>query len=211
MLLDVWPMWLDVAIDHAVLARDAREKLRAELAADPGMDEDRKGALLVEECTAGMVSICAAAFALDNFFSCIRDCVPGIESLEKEWAAAGTARHKRVSESIRRTFRVSNAGGKALRATVREIFKYRDWAVHPPAELREPIYNELIDAGTEWRFVAYRAFNASGCARTTSAFLSQVLAAPRESNAPLVKWCEGRVDRSKARAERAELLLGEQE
>lgn len=210
-LLDVWPMWLDVAIDHAVLATQAEAKLKEELGADVGMDETRKAELLIEQCTAGMVSICAAAFALDNFFSCIRDFVPRIATLEAEWAAAGTARHKRVSESMRRTFRVTNAGAKVLHRTVQEIFKFRDWAVHPPAELREPVYNDLIDAGTEWRFVAFRAAHASQIARVTSAFVSQVVAAPRPNNPALVKWCAERAERSKARTQRAERLLGQAE
>lgn len=208
--MDIWPMWLDVAIDNARSATDWRTTLASELGPDrtPLSDPHRQAMLLNEQCKSAMVSICASAFALDNFYACIADFVPGGEALRSQWDAARTARHKRVSESMRRTFKVTNEGGKYLQTKMQEVFKFRDWAVHPPSDFREAHYNDLIDAGTDWRFVAFRAENASHAAVFAASSISQCLKAPRRSVIELGNWAQERVERSEARAQRAAALLG---
>jgi hypothetical protein len=63
--LDVWPFWLDVAMDHAASARVARHELVA--AHQPALEgdivPDVRAELLTRECKNGMVAIAAAAFA----------------------------------------------------------------------------------------------------------------------------------------------------
>ncbi len=192
--LDVWPMWLDVALEHAVQAAQVRSELQAAVraAGDAGLEGETQAALMTAECQAGMVSIAAAAFALDNFYSAVRGFVPGIATLAAQWANANTARHRRISESLRRTFRVTNEGAKSRRREVHEVFRFRDWAVHPPADFRAPLKHDLLDSGVEWRFVAFGASNAVRAAGTATAIIAQCIDAPRAGNDELVKWCSER-------------------
>ena len=211
--LDVWPMWLDVALDHAVQAAKVRLELEDAVrsAGESGLEGKDQAALMTGECQAGMVSIAAAAFALDNFHSTVRRFVPGSAALEAQWAQANTARHRRVSESLRRTFRVTNDGAKKLRRSVGEIFRFRDWAVHPPADFRVPLKHDLLDSGVEWRFVAFRAGNAVRATGAATAIISQCISAPRAGNDELMKWCSGRKGRIEPRMARARDELREYE
>jgi hypothetical protein len=154
-------------------------------------------------------AVFAAAFALDNFYSSVRRFVPGIVALDAQWAKANTARRRRVSESLRRIFRVTNEGTKNLRRSVGEIFRFRDWAVHPPADFRAPLKHDLLDSGVEWRFVAFRASNAVRATGAATAIVAQCIDAPRAGNDELVRWCSGRKARIEPRMARAREELRE--
>lgn len=207
--LDVWPMWLDVAIDHAVRAVEARSELAHELrgAVDGKVEGDLQARLMSEEAKAGMVAIAASAFALDNFADVIREFAPDIETAKAEWRRAGTARHKQISETIRRTFKISNEGARTFGPIVGEVFRFRDWAVHPSGSFRQPIQHDLIDVGVEWRFMAFRADNAVKVVRGTTSILSQCISSPRPGKEKLVEWCNAAKLRVEPRQDRAESLL----
>lgn len=205
--LDVWPMWLDVAIDHAIRAVEARSELAKEFRdADGKIEGDVQARLMSEEAKAGMVAIAAAAFALDNFVDVIREFAPDIEATKAEWRKAGTARLKQISETIRRTFKISNKGARTLRTLVGEVFRFRDWAVHPSGAFRQPLQHDLIDAGVEWRFVAFRADNAVNAVRAAISILSQCISSPRLGNDKLVEWCNTAKPRIDKREKRTETL-----
>jgi hypothetical protein len=203
--LDVWPFWLDVAIDHAFLAMKARSSLKEaiEQACGGQIDATVQADLMASECKAGMVAIAAAAFALDNFYAVASRYTPKIEELQREWSSAGTARYQRISETLRRTFKVGNAGAKALRKSLYEIFRLRDWAVHPAADFREPVKHDYLDVAVEWRFVVYRETNAVNAAGAATSIISQCIGAPRPSNLPLTKWCASQQSRVAHRLTRA--------
>lgn len=207
--LEVWPVWLDVGIDHAIEALGSRRTLAAAIteSGNGGLDGETQSELILSECKSAMVSIAAAAFALDNFYSVIREFAPGISELERQWAAARTARHRRVSEAIRRTFRVNNASARNLNRSVREIFQFRDWAVHPAVEFREPRLHPLLGSAVEWRFIAFSANNAGNAVGNAASIISQCVRAPREANPPLAKWCEGQLERTKLRQDRVQQSL----
>jgi hypothetical protein len=208
-MLDVWPFWLDVALEHAASAVRARSRLEA-LALRSGTDtlEKHHADPLVRECKAGMVAISAAAFALDNFYAVVQPFCPGFAELRKEFERAGTARHAQISETLRRTFQVRAKEVRRLGATIEEIFKYRNWAVHPPAEFREPVRHDLFNVGVEWRFVAFRATNAVAVTRNSTSLIDQCVNSPRRNNAALVKWSESHKGRSKTRWDRVHSKLG---
>lgn len=201
-MLDVWPFWLDIAIDQAAAASRARWDLERAASASgiETLEAVPHGELLASECKAGMVAIAAAAFALDNFYAVVKPFVPGGTELQVQVHAAGTPRHRRIAERLRRTFRIGNVG--RLRSILQEVFQYRDWAVHPPAEFREPVKHDLFNVGVEWRFVAFRAQNAVSVTRAATSFIQQCLDAPRTDNEALVAWCERHKDRINARWER---------
>jgi hypothetical protein len=208
-MLDVWPFWLDVALDHAGNAVRARGKLEA-LAKTSGTDtlERRHADPLARECKAGMVATSAAAFALDNFYAVVQRFCPGYAELKKEFERAGTARHLQISETLRRTFQVRAKEVRRLKGTIQEIFKYRDWAVHPPAEFREPVRHDLFDVGVEWRFVAFRASTAVAVTRNSTSLIDQCVHSPRTDNAALVEWAKSHGTRSSARWDRVQAKFG---
>lgn len=208
--LDVWPFWLDVAIDHASSALQVRKELTEAInvAGEENVDGTVKGDLLAGECKAGMVAIAASAFALDNFYAVIQRFTPAGVELEARFEVARTARHRRVSETIRRTFAIPNPSARRLHESVREVFRFRHWAVHPPAGFREPAKHDFLDVGVEWRFVAFRASNAVVATRAAASIIDECVNAPRTSNGPLAAWCEGHRGRSQARYDRVKQELG---
>jgi hypothetical protein len=93
--LDMWPHWLDVAIDSADAARSARSDLIAAVA--EALDGQAKGRVLERECKAAMVAMAAAGIALDNFYSVIQAYVPRFGELQVHFDQARTPRHSRIS------------------------------------------------------------------------------------------------------------------
>lgn len=57
-----------------------------------------------------------------------------------------------------------NAGAKEMRRRIRDVFKFRDWAVHPGSKFRKPIIRPDVD-GLDWHFAVFRGENAvnAGC------------------------------------------------
>ena len=164
--------------------------------------------MLARECKAGMVAMAAAGIALDNFYAVIQPYVPSYDALEARFRSARTARHRRISETMRRTFKVSPGGAKRLHDIVRQLFEFRDWAVHPPAGFRPAVHHDYLDEGVEWRFVAFRSSNAASAAFLSTSLIDQSIHAPRPRNKPLLAWCEGHTERSRLRLARARSELG---
>ena len=203
--LDIWPYWLDIGMDHAVEALSTRQGL---IEAAQGPDET-KSSLLEAECKTGMVAIAAAAFALDAFYEATRNALPGMDALVATWNKSGTARHARVSETLRRAFRVNDQQVAKLRQQVKELFKFRAWAVHPPAGYREPVLHDVLRVGVEWRFVAFSATNARRAIVGATNTIAQCLGAPRSQDQGFRSWCESALVRVGPRIERSKVELGE--
>lgn len=201
-LLDVWPYWLDVGMDHAAQAREARHRLES---LDPE-DGERVGLVLGEECRASMVAMSAAAFALDGFHAAIRRHAD-MSSLALEWSRAGTPRYARVFELMRRSFRMSNANAKEARAIVKELFRFRDWAVHPPADFNAPVLHEVLRRGVEWRFVAFNAPNSQKAITNAAKLIHFCLERPRVDSG-VADWSSSASELLKVRWDRAQDEFG---
>jgi hypothetical protein len=210
LLVDVWQMWLDISIEHAEIAGQARRALELMVAGRPANERGSDvGRLLAEECRAGLVAITAAGFALDNLFSLVREFVPGIEQLESDWRSAKTARHRRISEALRRTFSIGNAGAKELHQRVASVFRIRDLGVHPPGHFMAPMFHPVLDSGVEPRFVIFGAPNAVAACYSAAAIIHQCIRAPRSTVSGLDQWCEGRLERSALLSAKADDLRRE--
>jgi hypothetical protein len=202
--LDIWPWWLDIGIDHAAQALASRGRLLTVV----GGPEGEKADALESECKAGMVAISAAAFALDAFSETTRNFVPGMDELIVAWNKAGTPRHARVTETLRRAFRFDNQQAKKLRRMAGTYFRFRGWAVHPPADYRTPFLHDLLSVGVEWRFVAFSAPNAREAVLGVTNAIAQCLQVPRSHGAALAEWCEGVRPEADARKARCAEQLG---
>jgi hypothetical protein len=202
--LDVWPYWLDIAINNAIVAREARAELQT--AAAEGRDAD-KGPHLVDECKASMIACSAGAFALDAFYESVREQLPELDALVRQWNDARTPRHRRILETIRRVAPFSNEETKQLRRSIGELFRFRAWAVHPPANFGIPLLHDLLKVGVEWRFVAFRAENARVAVSIATDIITRCVRSPREVNETLLSWCTGAATRVAPRKERRDLEL----
>ena len=94
-----------------------------------------------------------------------------------------TPRHARISETFRRLFVTSNPEARRLHAIVQQLFKFRDWAVHPPADFRRPVPHDALGEGVEWRFVAFGAPNALVAVQNAAVVIRHCVDHPRQGAA----------------------------
>lgn len=93
-----------------------------------------------------------------------------------------------MAETFRRAFDLKPALTKQIREHLRELNKFRDWAVHPPAHQKEPILRPDICRGVEWRFMAFRCHNAIVLTRVAIMIVHR-LSKERDDESALGKYC----------------------
>ncbi|NDJ91828.1 hypothetical protein [Mycolicibacter kumamotonensis] len=166
MRTEMWPFWLEEAIEAAALAAEIASNIPGTLAElEAGGDsaeaaDERLRALAIRELRATMRAIAASAFAIDAFYASVKARSPE-HPQQGTWKANGTARHKQVVETFRFHLRISNRDEvKRVKSIVRQLFQFRDWAVHPGAKYREPVYRPDLNASYDWHFTAFCRDNA---------------------------------------------------
>jgi hypothetical protein len=165
---DVCPTWIQIAkrhLDNAVAAREDRKR------AWSGTDEEAKAQALETEFEASMQAIMAAAIAWDAAYAVLREHVAIPPAMVEKWRKGRTARYTQVSEVVRRAFTLKPKGASALRANLKEIYRYRDLAIHPSGKIEAPMLHPELDLGMEWRFVYFRATNAELAVLAAAAML----------------------------------------
>lgn len=85
---------------------------------------------------------------IEAFYASVDEHIPTDKELAKRWAKNRTARTVRICETLIRAFKVTHPGRTILRDNLEEVFKFRDYAVHPPARFREPVMHP--DPGVAW-------------------------------------------------------------
>lgn len=165
---DVCPTWIQIAkhhLDTALAARAIREQVWS------GTDEDAKARALEAEFEASMQAIMATAISLDAAYAVLQQHVAIPPAMIEKWRKGRTARYTQVSEVVRRAFSLKPKGAAALRGNLKEIYRYRDMAVHPSGKIEAALLHPEIDVGVEWRFVYFRAKNAELVVLTAAAML----------------------------------------
>jgi hypothetical protein len=71
---------------------------------------------------------------------------------------------------------------------VQEIFKFRDWAVHPGNRFRNPGYRDDVDVGVDWHFVAFRASNSVAAVGKIVELIDFFVAVLDRGSKELVEW-----------------------
>jgi hypothetical protein len=155
---DVTPTWLVIAMAHRAAAGEARARREAAWTAD---DEDAKSNALEAEFQASMQAIVAAAVCWEALYGILVDHVELPAGLTQRWRTKRVSRHVQVTEVVRRAFKLKPNGVKTLRQNLKEVYHYRDLAIHPSGIVREAIHHPELQVGTEWRFVYFRASNAA--------------------------------------------------
>lgn len=135
---EMWPLWLRVAIDHEAIARASRSALARATEAD---DEQARADLIEAETRAGMVTITAVAFALEAM---ARSAATHADLSAEIGSKAGAGR--RVAETLKQCFAVPPAQFLRWRQAISEIFWFRNEAVHPDVDLRDPLPHPGVHA-----------------------------------------------------------------
>lgn len=165
---DVCPTWIQLAERHLATALEARQVREA---AWQGSDGDAKASALEREFEASMQAIMAAAIAMDAFYSILQQHVQISESLITKWRSGRTPRYSQVSEVVRRAFSLKPKEASVIRSNLKELYRFRDLAVHPSGKLEAPIYHPEIDVSVEWRFAFFRASNAEQAVNAVTGIL----------------------------------------
>jgi len=193
--LHMAPVWIEIALGHLV---DSEEHRLRRLAA---AKDDKASSSAEGEFVAAMQAIVAAATALDAFYALIKPLAGISEEMSATWRVKGTARYKQVAEVLRRGFALQPKPSDRLRQMLKEIYRFRDWAVHPPAGFSLPVQHPESGTGVEWRFVAFRFDNARAAVRSALGCIA-LLSWSVRADAP-----EALLDASKATVELTNRLV----
>jgi hypothetical protein len=77
-----------------------------------------------------------------------------------------------------------------LRENLKEIYKFRDLAVHPSGKIDAPLLHPELRVGVERRFTAFRYENALLIVRETLRMLCELVTSGRPQNGEVNKYCE---------------------
>jgi hypothetical protein len=190
--LDTHPYWIRVAMRNEIDSQLAHDQLLLAIEAE---DEANKAGLLLAEFEASMVAVTSAAFSVDAFYASVKERAPVDQSVQDAWLSNGTARHKQIAETLRLSFELGDDVFEQMRVQLRDLYRFRDWAVHPPAEFRQPQMHRDIGSGVEWRFVAFTAENARAATNAAVRIVVHTLRRPRAKHAGLKDWAPGQVKR----------------
>lgn len=185
--MNVFPYWLEIAQEQMTAVESASAVVKE---AWYGTDDRALVDAMERECRASMQTIVASAIAMDAFYAFLRRHVPLPEEMSLAWRTNRTARHKQISEILRRGIRLGPDSAIRIRNVLRELFRYRDMAVHPKAVFTSPAWYPELDVSTEWRFVAFRRHNAHALCGTTLSIIAQCVARPKPEVPELVEFCK---------------------
>lgn len=205
--LDVTHHWLSIALDHLFDCEAAASELLPKWQA--GEDGEQIGRLLEKEFSHGMQTISAAAFAIDAFYGSVIDHIAIPPDLIAAWRRNKTSRANQICEVLRRGFLVGPQSSKQMRDALKQIFSFRDKAVHPNSTLSEAIWHPILEVGMEWRFVVFRFENARAAVTFALNILAQITRRPKPENKALVTYSAGAVKRLDPVLERYEKQYGQ--
>jgi len=169
--VDQSPIWLEIALTHFAECKKARDLILA------GNIDDKSNSSLkhmADEYRAGMQAISAAAIATDAFYANLKDYVEIPSATQAAWKKKGTARNKQVFETIKLACGKAKLDHKILAQMLSDLYKFRDWAVHPSAEAKEAHYHPIFKVSTHWRCVAFRYENALAAVHSALIIVHQI-------------------------------------
>lgn len=184
---DVCPTWFELALRHL---EDAKNRQCARIAAWNTSDEDSKAATLEREFEASMQSIMASAIAVDAFYAVIQTKVKIPSTIITQWRKKRTPRYAQISEVLRNAFTLKPKGTAILRKDLKEIYRFRDLAVHPSGKIDAPLFHPEIQVGVEWRFAYFRYANALLIVREALHMLCELITSGKPKNGEVRKYCE---------------------
>jgi hypothetical protein len=182
---EMWMHWMHIGLEHLDVAERSRTEL---LAALQSGDDDAKGKALSAETRAGMVAVASAGFAIDAFYASTLERVAVPDTIRQAWRDNRTARPARVIEVVKLAYAIKAEPMQHFPQGIKEVYKFRDWAVHPSAEFRQVYLHPVIQQGVEWRHIAFSSDNAYKALAIAQTLLKLALENPRPRHTALVEW-----------------------
>jgi hypothetical protein len=82
-------------------------------------------------------------------------------------------------------------GTKALRDNLKEIYRFRDMAVHPSGRIQAALLHPDLNVGVEWRFVYFRASNVRALVNAATGIVWQLAHHGKPTTAKVVNYING--------------------
>ncbi|MGO9570152.1 MAG: hypothetical protein ACLP5H_21695 [Desulfomonilaceae bacterium] len=173
--LSMWLYWLEIAMFHLDEAQTQNAALLQ--ARDDGGDV---GGPLEAEFRAAMQAVVAAAIAIDSLYALVKDKIKVPADLTECWRQKRRARYVQVTEIFRLAFCLKKQGTANVRGVMKEIYRFRDLAVHPQGTSTAPVLHPDLGSATEWRFVTFRFENARQVVRAAIAYVKILPSRPMD-------------------------------
>jgi len=186
--LDLFAYWLKIGFTHLIQAENAHRDL---LVVWEQGDNPERDQWLEKEFSASLQCVIAAAIAIDSFYAMVRNHVQIPRGDIEAWRTNRTRRPKYIAEVFKRGFLIGPKSFATMREQLVELFKWRDWATHPPARFDKPVPYDELRVGTEWRFVAFRFDNAKKSLALSLSVIAQLLLRPKSDLQSLAEHCQG--------------------
>ena len=138
-----------------------------------------------------MEAIMAAAIAIDAFYASVSDKTNISQATKDRWREKRTARYRQVSELLRQAFRIRDRHVRQLSNSLKYIYLYRDWAVHPSGQATEAVVHPELNIGVEQRVVAFRAGNAVEIVTGAFSIVYELLIRGRPCNQAVETYAAG--------------------
>jgi hypothetical protein len=163
--LDTCIHWLEIAIHHLVDAKLIREALlSAEAAGETRFDD------LDREFKACVQATVAAATFFEALYAAVLERMPAKPTVKGHCRHQRPARHAIVTEALRQAFGLRKQGTANLRGVLKEVYRFRDEAVHPSSKFSDPVPRTELGVGVEHRSVMFGYRNARQLVRAALAF-----------------------------------------
>ena len=162
--LDTCIHWLEIAVEHLSRAKEIRDDfLRQPFGTTNFVDIDREFKACVQ------ASVAAATF-FEALYAAVLERVPTKPSIKGQNRRQRPARYAVVTEALRQAFGLRKQGTAKLRNVLKEVYRFRDEAVHPSAKFSAPAAHPDLAVGVERRFVMFSFDNARQLVRAALAF-----------------------------------------
>jgi hypothetical protein len=163
--LDTCIHWLEIAIAQLTEAKAAHEALIATKASGATSFDD-----LDREFKAGLQATVAAATFFEALYAAVLERVPTKPATKGQNRHQRPARYAVVTEVLRQAFGLRKQGTANLRGVLKELYRFRDEAVHPSASFSDPVPHFHLGVNVERRFVMFGYVNARQLVRAALAF-----------------------------------------
>ncbi|SFJ26676.1 hypothetical protein SAMN04488082_102156 [Desulfomicrobium apsheronum] len=155
--INMVPHWLDISLRHLLNTEQSHDGLMQSKNEKNNTNISR---YLEDEFRNGMQTIMSSAIAIDAYYSAIKGHVEISNDIIKKWRENGTARYKQIAHVIAIGFNAENFLVKNIRRALKDIFRYRDLAVHPEFSSAPPALHVELNKVSDWRYAAFRFASA---------------------------------------------------
>jgi hypothetical protein len=163
--LDTSIHWLEIAMEHLLEASRLHKNLLSSKA-----NESINSSELDQEFKSCVQATVAAATFFEALYTAVLERLPSKPMVKGSNRNQRPARYAIVTEALRQAFGLKKQGTSNLRAVLKEIYRFRDEAVHPSSKFSAPVHRAEFGVWVERRFVMFSYGNARQIVRAALAF-----------------------------------------